>query len=269
MACLLAWGAMADGAQAAQPATAAASAAPAAAKPVAPAQPAGALGDGKDGNIRVQFVPYSQTILSSELSAKIAAMPLREGDTFHAGQTLISFDCSLFRAQLNKAEASAEAARQTLKTNQRLAQLNSIGALDVDLAAAKVKETEAEAAAMRATVGKCAIAAPFTGRVAKLDAQAYEFVAPGKPIMEILDTRHLELQMIVPSKWLAWLKVGSHFTVKVDELGREFPAHVVRLGARIDPVSQSISLAGEADGNHPELLPGMSGAASFAAEQPK
>ncbi len=230
--------------------------------------PTDALGEaGKDGRIRVQFVPFQQSVLSSELSAKIAAMPLREGDTFRAGQVLISFDCSLFRAQLNKAEASAEAARQTLKTNQRLAQLNSIGALEVDLAAAKVKETEAEAGAMRATVSKCALVAPFAGRVAKLDAQAYEYVAPGKPIMEILDTRRLELQMIVPSKWLAWIKVGGHFTLKVDELDREYTARVVRLGARIDPVSQSISLAGEVEGNHPELLPGMSGAASFSVEQ--
>jgi len=222
---------------------------------------------GKDGHIRVQFVAYQQSVLSSELSAKISSMPFREGDTFHEGQALVSFDCGLFRAQLNKAEASAEAARQTLKVDQRLAQLNSIGALDVDLAAAKVKETEAEAGAMRATVSKCTLAAPFPGRVAKLDAQAYEFVSPGKPLLEILDTRHLELQMIVPSKWLSWLKTGGHFTVKVDELDKEYSAHIVRIGARIDPVSQSIALAGEVDGGHPELLPGMSGGASFKADK--
>jgi len=238
------------------------------AKPAPAAVLANPLGDGsRDNHIRVQFVPYQQSVLSSELSAKIASMPLRDGDTFHAGQVLISFDCSLFRAQLNKAEASAQAARQTLKVDQRLAQLNSIGVLDVDLAAAKVKETEAEAGAMRAMVSKCSLVAPFNGRVAKLDAQAFEYVAPGKPLIEIIDTRRLELQMIVPSKWLAWLKVGSHFQVKVDELDREYTARIVRLGARIDPVSQTISLAGEVEGSHPELLPGMSGAASFKAEK--
>lgn len=226
-----------------------------------------AVDTGKDSHIRVQFVAYQQSVLSSELSAKIASMPFREGDSFREGQTLVSFDCGLFRAQLNKADASAEAARQTLKVDQRLAQLNSIGTLDVDLAAAKVKETEAEAGAMRATVSKCILAAPFPGRVAKLDAQAYEFVAPGKPLLEILDTRHLELQMIVPSKWLAWMRPGGRFTVKVDELDKEYSAHIVRIGARIDPVSQSISLAGEVEGAHPELLPGMSGSASFKADK--
>jgi hypothetical protein len=82
-------------------------------------------------------------------------------------------------------------------------------------------------------------------------------------LLEILDTRGLELQMIVPSKWLAWLKSGSRFTVRVEELDREYSGRVVRTGARIDPVSQSISLAGEVEGNHTELLPGMSGWATF------
>ena len=69
--------------------------------------------------------------------------------------------------------------------------------------------------------------------------------------------------MIVPSKWLAWLKVGDKFSVHVDELNRSFTGRVDRLGARIDPVSQSISLAGRIDGVHAQLLPGMSGIASF------
>ncbi len=216
-----------------------------------------------EDRIRVQFAAHQQTILSSELSAKIATLKLREGDSFKAGETLVTFDCGLFRSQLARYEASAEAARQTLKVNQRLAELQSIGSLEVDQAAARVKETEAEAAAMRTTVSKCVLAAPFSGRVAKRHAEAHQFVSPGDPLLEILDTRRLELQMIVPSRWLAWLKPGNRFTVQVEELDREYSGRVVRTGARIDPVSQSISLAGEVEGNHPELLPGMSGWASF------
>jgi membrane fusion protein (multidrug efflux system) len=216
-----------------------------------------------DGRIRVQFAARHHTVLSSELSARIISQPLREGDAFKKGSTLVTFDCSMFRAQLNKSEASAEVARQTLKVNRRLAELNSIGSLEVDQAAAKVKETEAEAAATRAMVSKCTLIAPFSGRVAKVHAEPHQFVAPGNPLLEILDTRRLELQMIVPSRWLAWLKAGNRFTVQVEELDREYTGRVVRTGARIDPVSQSISLAGKVEGDHRELLPGMSGWATF------
>lgn len=217
----------------------------------------------KDNRIRVQFTARQQTTLSSELSAKISSFPYREGDTFRAGQALVTFDCALFRAQLNKAAASAEAAQQTLKVDQRLLELRSIGKLEVEQASAKVKETEAESNGMRTTVSKCVLSAPFAGRVAKTYVEPFQFVAPGKPLLDILDAHHLELNMIVPSKWLAWLKTGSTFTVKVDELDREYTAKVIRMGARIDPVSQSISVAGTITGNYPELLPGMSGWASF------
>lgn len=217
----------------------------------------------KDERIRVQFVARYQTVLSSELAAKITQLPFREGDTFRAGQMLVTFDCDLYRAQLNKAQASAQAARETLAVSQRLEQLDSIGALELAQARARVKEAEAEAAAMHVTVDKCSLAAPFAGRIAKLRVEPYQFVSPGKPLLDILDTRHLEVQMIVPSKWLVWLKIGSRLDVNVDELGRDYRARVIRLGARIDPVSQSISLAARVNGEHTELLPGMSGWATF------
>lgn len=233
------------------------------ARAAAPVQAAAPIPGDEERGVRVQFAALHETVLSSELSAKISALPFREGDTFAAGQALVTFDCSLFHAQLRKAEASAQAARETLAVSERLAKLNSIGALEVDQASAKFKEADAEASAMRATVEKCILAAPFSGRVAKVSAKQYQFVAPGQALLEILNAQQLELQMIVPSRWLVWLKRGARFNVHVDELDQTFAGRIDRLGARIDPVSQSISLAGRVDGAHAELLPGMSGIASF------
>jgi len=219
---------------------------------------------GKEGRIRVQLAARNEVEVSSEIAAKIAQLDLREGDPFHAGQTLVAFDCSLYAAQLHKAEATLDAAKQLSSVNQRLSELHSVGALEVQQAEAKVKEGSAEVAYMRSTVGKCAIAAPFSGRVSKRYASAQQYATPGKPILQILDTGNLEVQMIVPSKWLTWLKPGAHFQVQVDELGRQYPAKVTRLGARIDPVSQSLPVTAEIDTKAPELLPGMSGFAVFA-----
>jgi RND family efflux transporter MFP subunit len=216
-----------------------------------------------EGRIRVQLTPFQQTTLSSEIAANISKLPLREGEAFLDAQQLIEFDCSLLNAQLNKAEATAEAARQTLKVSRRLAELNSISSLEVDQATAKVKETEAETEAMRVNVSKCSLKAPYSGRIAKLHVDAHQYVTPGKPLMDILDTSRLEVRLIVPSHWLSWIKPGSRFSIRIEELGRVYQARVVRLGARIDPVSQSLPITGEIDGSHSELLSGMSGWASF------
>jgi RND family efflux transporter MFP subunit len=216
-----------------------------------------------DGRIRIQLVPRDQIDVASEVSAKIATLPFREGDAFRAGQTLVSLDCSLYAAQLHKAQAEADAATQVQRVDARLAQLHSIGDLDVEEAEAKAKAGAAEVAYMQATVHKCVIAAPFDGRVVKRDASAQQFAEVGKPLLTIVDTGHLELKMIVPSKWLAWLKPGHPLTVKVDEVGKSYPASVARIGARVDPVTQTVDVIASLDGRTPELLPGMSGWASF------
>lgn len=216
------------------------------------------------GRIRVQLMSRAAVTLSSELPAKIARLPLEEGSHFAKGQTLVEFDCSSYRAQLNKAQASQEAAQQLVKVNARLAELNSIGALELTQAQGKAKESHAEVSYMRSTVAKCVISAPFAGRVAKRIAAPHQYLNTGMPILDVVDSGPLELRILVPSRWVAWLKPGQRFDVQVDELGRSFPARLVRLGARIDPVSQSIAATGQIEAKDAALLPGMSGWATFA-----
>jgi RND family efflux transporter MFP subunit len=218
--------------------------------------------------VRAQLVSRQQTTLSSELAANIAQLPLKEGQSFKEGDLLAEFDCSLLHAQLKKAEAVADVARKTLDVNTRLAELNAVSTLEVDQASSKVKETAAEVAMIRVTVSKCALHAPFAGRIAKLHVERYQYVTQGKPLMDILDTGMLEIRLIVPSVWLRWLREGSRFTIKIDELGRSYPARVAILGTKIDPLSQTLTISGMVEGAHPELLPGMSGWAVFEKRRP-
>lgn len=236
--------------------------APAPAARPAIAAPADSSGDNR---IRTQFAPRNEVVISSELSAKISSLPLRDGEAFRAGQTLVAFDCALFQAQLGKAKAALETGRQTLAVQQRLTELNSTGALELQQAQGKVNEGQAEVAYMQATVSRCSIQAPFAGRVAKRLAANHQYVTPGTPLLGLIDTSELELQLIVPSQWLTRLKVGSKFQVQVDELGKQIGARIVRIGARIDPVSQTVALTGVVEGSPAGLLPGMGGWATFPA----
>lgn len=248
----------------AQPVLSAPSAAPVRPAALPAVQGAASAQAGDDGRIRIQLVARDEVEIASEISAKIAALPFRDGDAFRAGQTLVSLDCALFSAQLHKAQAEADAAAQLKRVDDRLAQLHSIGEIDVQQADAKAKASAAEMAYMQATVRKCAITAPFDGRVVKRSASAQQFAQAGKALLTIIDTGHLELKMIVPSKWLAWLKPGHQMTVNVDEVGKSYPASVARIGARVDPVTQTVDVTAALTGRAPELLPGMSGWASFA-----
>jgi RND family efflux transporter MFP subunit len=233
---------------------------PQAAQGIAKPAPAKAASAGLDSReIRAQLAPHRFTTIAAEIGARIARLPLAEGARFKAGQPLVGFDCSLQQAQLNKARASLTGAEQTWQANRRLAELNSIGKVELNVSEAQVAEHRAELAVMSTLVSKCAISAPFAGRVAESKVREQQFVQPGQPIMEIIDDSVLELEFLVPSKWLGWLKPGYRFTIGIDETGKTYPAKLQRIGARVDPVSQSVKLVAAIDGRFPELLTGMSG----------
>lgn len=209
--------------------------------------------------IRAQLLPRRYTTLAAEIGAKINRLPVPEGGAFKAGQLLVSFDCTLQQAQLQKAQAELDGTEQTLKSNQRLAELNSVGQLELDLSRSAVGKAKAEIGAHWAVLGKCGVAAPFSGRVAEQKVREQQYVQPGQAMLDIIDDSVLELEFLVPSSWLSWLKVGAKFQVQIDETRKSYPAKFIRIGARVDPVSQSIKVAAAVEGKFPELIAGMSG----------
>jgi RND family efflux transporter MFP subunit len=216
-------------------------------------------------SVRVLVTPRRFTTLAAELGARVDKLPVAEGATFAAGELLVAFECSSQSAQLARAKAALDAARKTLAANERLLQLNAVGQLELDVARTEADKAAADAALYESVVGKCRIAAPFAGRVVEQKAREQQFVQAGQTLLEILDDSVLELEFIAPSRWLGWLRNGQAFRVRIDETGRTYPARVLRIGAKVDPVSQSVKLVGAVDGRFPELLAGMSGRASFVA----
>lgn len=230
------------------------------------AQPAVQPVTATDQEIRAQLLPKHITTLAAEVPAVIRQLNVREGERFKKDQLLVGFDCAIQQAQLQKAQAAAKGAAKIYEVDSRLAQLESISELDVEVAAAKLGEARADVALTQATLKKCRIHAPFSGRVAELKAHQHQHLQVGEPIMEILDDSELELKLIVPSLWLRWLKPGQAFQVHIEELDHDFPAKITTLGAHIDPVSQTLPVTGRITGTHSELLAGMSGKAVFAQQ---
>ena len=210
-------------------------------------------------DIRAQLLPRRYTTVAAELGAKVNRLPVAEGGAFKSGQLLVSFDCSLQQAQLAKAQAELEGAQQTQQTNQRLAELNSVGQLEMGLSKSATSKARAEVGAHRAVLGKCSVSAPFAGRVAEQKVREQQYVQPGQALLDIIDDSVLELEFLVPSRWLAWLRQGGQFQVQIDETQKTYPAKFIRIGARVDPVSQSVKVAAAIDGRFPELIAGMSG----------
>lgn len=225
-----------------------------------------AVGDGE--RVRVLLAAERETVLSSRIAGRIERMTVGDGDRFQRGQVLVAMECVVHRARLDKARAELAAARAKLAVQTQLQALRSGSALEISLAQANLDRARAEEAEMAAIVGMCAIQAPYDGRVVARRANAFQSVTQGQPLLEILDDRALEARLIIPSRWLGWLRPGHPFTITLDETGKSYPARVHVIGARIDPASQSLTLIGRLDAAHPELIAGMSGEAWFFPPPP-
>lgn len=238
----------------AQPA--AASATPARTVPAALAAPAPAL---DKFDLRAQLTARRYTTLAAEIAARIARINVREGERFKAGQSLVGLDCSLVSAQRDRARAVLSAAENTHAGNQQLAEHKAIGQVELRTSALEIDKAKAELSVGNATLAKCSIPAPYNGRVAEQKAREGQFVQPGNPVLEIIDDSTLELEFIVPSKWLAWLTPDYKFKVFIEDTQKTYPARIQRIGAKVDPVIQSIKVAAVIDGSFKELVAGMSG----------
>lgn len=246
--------------------TAEAPSAGAKAAPVSAARPAAtaAAAPNTGNNIRGVIQSKAEAVISSRVTARITAMPFKSGERFRRGALLARFDCASTRAQLNAANAATAAYRKTYETNAELDAYQAVGKNEVEISQANVAKASAEANAISAQLVDCAVFAPFSGMVVEQIAHAHEVAASGQPLMKIQNSTELEVQLIVPSRWLTWLKPGTPFTFKVDETGAELGAKVTRLGAAVDPVSKTLRVVGSIETTSGIVLPGMSGSARFA-----
>ncbi|WP_319410393.1 efflux RND transporter periplasmic adaptor subunit [uncultured Cohaesibacter sp.] len=210
-------------------------------------------------DMRVQVTPHDSTTLASELGARINALDLREGERFNKGDLLVTFDCAAQKATLAEAKASQHAAEVTVKANERLVQLRTIGNLEYQLSLADLEKSQAQVAAAEVVVDRCQILAPFDGRIVEQKAHAEQFVKPGDALLDVLDESVLEVEFVAPSAWINRLPVGTLAGVVLEETGKTYPVRISRIGARIDPVSQSIKMAATFTEAHQELIVGMSG----------
>lgn len=199
--------------------------------------------------------------ISSELVARVASIPFKVGQSFRAGDVLITFDCRRYEADLRAAEAEVKTQEITLETNRQLLKHRATGTNDLALAEAKHAQALATADSLRIRTGQCVITAPYDGRVVDRLVDLFEMPQASAPLMKIVKDGQVEVDLIIPSHWSLWLKSGHEFQFHVEETKTSHLARVLNLGAVVDPVSRTMKVTGVLVTPDPLVRPGMSGSA--------
>jgi len=231
---------------------------PAAAPVAAPVAPAS-----DSGEVRALVVAEREATISSQFAGRLTAVTKQVGDSFREGELLASFDCNERVSAVKGAQADVLGARETHLAKLKLQSLGAVSDLDVTMAAATAEKAQAQLELARTQERYCVVVAPYSGKVVKVRAKAFESVSLGQPLLEIVNPASLRAQLFVPSNWIRWLKPGTPFSIVIDETGQSYQARVHRISGRIDGSSQTMEITGAFYRVPAQLLPGMIGKASF------
>ncbi len=216
-----------------------------------------------DLNVEAVLVPRQITVISSSQDGRIANIPVNHGDHFKKGDLLIAYDCSNLRAEADIAKIEKNYTQKRLKGNDSLFKLDIIS--DLDRAGAQIEDQKATVkdALYQSRLKDCDIRAEFDGRVTNRLANAGEYTRTDRVLLEVASDESLQVEFLVPSKWLRWVNIGAPVSITVSETEKTYTAKVTRIHGEVDPVSQSIQMIATLDPYQDRLLPGMSGKAAI------
>ncbi|MEZ0471102.1 efflux RND transporter periplasmic adaptor subunit [Luteimonas salinilitoris] len=216
--------------------------------------------------------------LSPRVDGLVARVHVDAGDRVEAGQVLVELDpavgrqaLSRVRAQVAEAEAAAREAERLFAEARRLGEDQYIAASQVDareselrLAQAALESARASAREQAELVERHVLPAPFDGVVAEKLTEAGEWVQRGTPVLSLVATDRVRLDLRAPQERFGQLDDDAEVRVFADALGgAPLPA---RIGARVpvtDPGARTFLLRLLIDDPEERLLPGTSARAEI------
>ena len=212
---------------------------------------------------RALVVATEKVAISSEIAARVEKINFLMGESFDKGDVLITFDCKLYKAQLEVIKADHKSAKIQLKNDKELLDMRSIGELQYQLSESALRKAEAELSIAKLNVERCNIVAPYDGKVMDVYTNVFTSIEQRQPLMDIVGDGLLEAEIVAPSNWLKWLKKGHPVKIIIDETGEILDAKIISLGAAVDAASQTIELKAQFNNKYESLIPGMSGIVKF------
>ena len=232
-------------------------------------QPLSEVAAGAGGNAAADVVPQNDSTLSAELAATVKGIHADVGDRVARGDLLLTLDPTDYRLQLNQADAQVAAAKAASEqADARLSRARELHAKrfvsDDDLSAA-ITNAEAAAADLRIRqaaravavrqLAKATINAPFDGVVVQRMAQVGATVAPGAPLMRLIDLATPQIEARLQPAQAAALSGASDISLRIGS--ERYPLAVAQIAAAADPGSRTRIARLDFVGEHPE--PGLSG----------
>lgn len=197
--------------------------------------------------------------VSAELTGKVVAIAFEPGSRIKAGDLLVQQDIAAETAQLRAAEAAVALARVTFERARKMLETKVVAEANYDNAEAQLKQTQAQADAIRATIAKKTIRAPFDGRLGIRQVHIGQIVKEGAPIVSLQALDPIFVNFLVPQQQLARVQAGFTVRITADVLpeSRAIRGAITAVNPEVDAASRNLRVQATVANGEEWLRPGM------------
>ncbi len=137
--------------------------------------------------------------LGFKIAGQIATVNVKEGDYVKEGQLIATLDSKDYRLELNQIQIQYAQTQRQVERMRKLKDSKSISGNDFDKAQSGLEELGVQLQACKNKVAYTRLYAPISGYVQSVNFEKAEMVNTGTPIIKMLDTQKMEVEVNLPT----------------------------------------------------------------------
>jgi membrane fusion protein (multidrug efflux system) len=199
-----------------------------------------------------------QIALRPDVDGRVVELLFREGQRVAAGTPLVKIDDAELVAQVERARADRDLARQALERTRQLVADRAAAAADLERAEATQRVAQASLDLLELRLSRTVVRAPFAGVIGQRRVSVGDYVNTQRELLMLQTVSPVRAVFNVPERYAADLRPGQPVTFRVAALpGRDFEGRVDFVDPSVTLPGRTITVKAVASNSGGELQPGM------------
>jgi membrane fusion protein (multidrug efflux system) len=196
--------------------------------------------------------------LRPDVEGRIVQILVHEGALVERGTPLFKVDDAELKAQVARAEADRDLARQSLARTRDLLAEKASSQSELERAQATARSNDAQLELLKVRLDRTIVRAPFAGIVGQRSVSLGDYVTTDTRLLSLHTVSPQRASFQVPERYADQLKIGQQVTFRVAALrGREFTGRVDFVDPIVQLPGRTITVKALTPNPKRELQPGM------------
>jgi membrane fusion protein, multidrug efflux system len=202
--------------------------------------------------------PKNGITLSAEVEGKVTSINFESGDFIENGKVIIELDYAVEAANLANIEAWNARAKKAYTRAEALRTKNANSINDLEDAEMQFKQSLAQINALKSTIDKKRIVAPFSGYSGIRKVNIGDYVKAGQELVSLQALDVLYVDLAIPQRYLSEVKKGLKIRLEFDAYPQEaFEAEITAVNPDVDVQSRNFQVQATVNNKHGKLRSGM------------